>query len=226
MRLESRVSRTSRIETATQPAIENENSSEQAPTGSPQPVQDGQETEMNSDTVIGTGNHTSLPGVVLANTASAEFEQQPFITTFEITRNACGSHCDCTCHRKFRFRSPGFLDAVFGTLFLGYQASPWFPQGCRNGRCRRSSTRLQYMFPKWFVKRSVALTIACSQPKGPELVLRILRLRPDNAYVFACAHYGYHDELQRLLENGEASLLDIDGYNRTALYVRLNVLVI
>ena len=226
MRLESRISRTSRIDTASRAATENEGLSEQAPTESPQSVQDGQATELDPDTVTGTEKYASLPDVVLANTGSAEFEQQPFITTFEITRNSCESHCDCTCHRRLRFRSPRFLDTVFGTLFLGYQASPWFAQGCRNGRCRRSSTRLQYMFPKWFVKRSVALTIACSQPKGPELTLRVLRLRPDNAFVFACAQYGYHDELQRLLENGEASLLDVDRYNRTALHVRLNVLVI
>ena len=226
MRLESRISRTSRIETATQPAIENEDSSEQAPTGSPQPVQDGEGTELDPHTVTDTEKHASLPDIVLANASSAEFEQQPLITTFEIPRNFCESHCDCTCHQRLRFRSPRFLDAVFGTLFLGYQASPWFAQGCRNGCCRRSSTRLQYMFPKWFVKRSVALTIACSQPKGPELILRVLRLRPDNAFVFACAQFGYHDELQRLLENGEASLLDIDRYNQTALHVRLNVLVI
>ena len=124
MRLESRISKTSRIEASTQPTTENEDPSEQAPMVSPQPVQDGQGTEMNPDTVTGTEKQASLPGVVWANTRSAEFEQQPFITTFEITRNSCGSHYDCTCHRKFRFRSPGFLDAVFGTLFLGYQASP------------------------------------------------------------------------------------------------------
>ncbi|KAK0510246.1 hypothetical protein JMJ35_007640 [Cladonia borealis] len=222
MRLESRISKTSRIEACTQPTTENEDPSEQAPMVPPQPVQDGQGTEMNPDTVTGTEKQASLPGVVLANTGSAEFELQPFITTFEITRNSCGSHCDCTCHRKFRFRSPDFLDAVFGTLFLGYQASPWFSQGCRNRRCRGSSTRLQYMFPKWFVKRSVALTIACSQPKGPELILRVLRLRPDTAFVFVCARHGYYDELKRLLENGEASILDIDERNQTALSIAIN----
>ena len=226
MRLESRTSGTSRIEAAPQPATETEDSYEQAPIGSPQPVQDGQGKEMDPDTVTCTEKHASLPDVVLPNTASANFEQHPFITTFEIARNSCGSYCDCTCHQKFRFRSPGFLDAVFGTLFLGYQASPWFSQGCRNGRCRRSSTRVQYMFPKWFVKRSVALTIACSQPKGPELILRVLRLRPDNAFIFVCAVNGYYDELKRLLENGEASVVDVDEYNLTALGVRLNPAVI
>lgn len=226
MRLESRNSGTSRIEAATQPATEIEDPSEQAPMGSPQPVRVGQGTDLDPDTVTGTEKHASLPDVVLANTASAEFEQQPYITTFEIAWNSCGLHCDCTCHRQFRFRSPGFLDAVFGTLFLGYQASSWFSQGCRNGRCRRSSTRLQYMFPKWFVKRSVALTIACSQPKGPELTLRVLRLRPNNAFIFICAQYGYCDELKRLLENGEASVVDINTDNCTALTVRLNVPVI
>ena len=226
MRLESRISGTSRIEAVPQPATENEDSHEQAPIGSPQPVQDGQGTEMDLDTETGTEKHASLPDVVLPNSAAAEFEQHPSITTFEIARSSCGSHCDCTCHRRFRFRSPGFLDAVFGSLFLGYQSSPWFSQGCRNGRCRRSSTRLQYMFPKWFVKRSVALTIACSQPKGPELILRVLRLRPADAFIFVCAYNGYYDELKRLLENGEASVVDVSEHNETALIVRLNLLVI
>ena len=226
MRLESRISGTSRIEAASQPATENEDSYEQAPIGSPQPVQDGQGTEMDPDTVTGTEKHASLPNVVLPNSAATEFEQHPSITTFEIARSSCGSHCDCACHRRFRFRSPGFLDAVFGSLFLGYQASPWFSQGCRNGRCRTSSTRLQYMFPKWFVKRSVALTIACSQPKGPELILRLLRLRPDTAFIFHCAFNGYYDELKRLLENGEASVVDVNSNNETALTVRLILLAI
>ena len=226
MRLESRNSGTSRIEAAPQPATEDEDPAEQTLSGLPQPVQVGQGTELDPDTVIGTEMHGSLQDVVLANSSQAELEQQPYITTFEIARNSCGPRCDCTCHRRFRFRSPGFLDAVFGSLFLGYQASPWFSQGCRHGRCRRSSTRLQYMFPKWFVKRSVALTIACSQPKGPELILRFLRLRPSDAFIFVCARYGYYHELKRLLENGEASVVDIDEYNQTALNVRLNMLVI
>lgn len=215
------MSRTSRIEAASQPATEDEDPAGQAVIGSPQPVQVGQGTELDPDTVTGTETHGSLEDVVLANSSPAESEQQPYITTFEIARNSCGPHCDCTCHRKLRFRSPGFLDAVFGSLFLGYQASPWFSQGCRNGRCRRSSTRLQYMFPKWFVKRSVALTISCSQPKGPELILRVLRLRPNDAFIFVCADRGYYHELKRLLENGEASVVDIDEYNNTALTVRL-----
>ena len=226
MRLESRNSGPSRIEAAPQLATEEENLAEQAVIGSPQPVQVGQATELDPDTVTGTETHGSLQDVVLASSSPAESQQQPYITTFEIARKSCGPRCDCTCHRKFRFRSPGFLDAVFGSLSLGYQASPWFSQGCQNGRCRRSSTRIQYMFPKWFVKRSVALAIAYSQPKGPELILRVLRPQPNNAFIFVCAQNGYCNELKRLLENGEASLVDIDEYNQTALNVRLDMLVI
>ena len=226
MRLESRNSGTSRIEAVSQPATKDEDPAKQAVIGSPQPVQVGQGTKLDPDTVTGTETHGSLEDVVMANSSPPELEQQPYITTFEIARNSCGPRCDCTCHRKLRFRSPGFLDAVFGSLFLGYQASPWFSQGCRNGRCRRSSTRIQYMFPKWFVKRSVALTIACSQPKGPELILRVLRLRPNDAFIFFCARDGYYHGLKHLLENGEASVVDIDEYNQTALTVRLNMLVI
>ena len=226
MRLESRNSGTSCIEAAPQPATENEDPSEQALIESPQPVHVGQGMELDPDTVTGTENHASLPDIVLANTASAESEHQPYITAFEIARNSCGSHCNCTCHRTFRYRIPGLLGAVFGTLLLGYQAPPWFSQGCRNGRCRRFSTRLHYMFPKWFVKRSIALTIACSQPKGPELILRVLRPRPTGSFIFICAQSGYYDELKCLLNNGEASVVDIDEQNQTALTVRLNLPVI
>lgn len=226
MRLESRDSGPSRIEAAPQPATEEENPAEQAVIGLPQPVQVGQGTKSDPDTATGTETHGSLQDVVWADSSPAELEQQPYSTTFEIARNACGPRCDCTCHRRLRFRSPGFLDAVFGSLFLGYQALPWFSQGCRNGRCRTSSTRIQYTFPQWFVKRSVALTVACSQPKGPELILRVLRLRPRGAFIFVCAQNGYYNELKRLLENGEASVVDIDEYNQTALHVRLNMLVI
>ena len=226
MRLESRNTRTSHIEAAPQPPIEEEDPAEQAVIGSPQPAQVGQGTKLDPDTATGTETHGSLQDVVLANSSPAESEQQPYITTFEIARNSCGPRCDCTCHRRVRFRSPGFLDAVFGSLFLGYQASPWFSQGCRNGRCRRSSTRIQYIFPQWFVKRSVALTIACSQPKGPELILRVLRSRPNGAFIFVCAAHGYYHELKHLLDNGEASVVDVDEYNQTALNVRLNILLI
>ena len=226
MRLESRNNQTSRIEAASQPATEEEDPAEQAVIGSRQPAQVGQGTELDPDTATGTETHGSLQDVVLGNSFPAGREQQPYITTFEIARNSCGPRCDCTCHRKVRFRSPGFLDAVFGSLFLGYQASPWFSQRCRNGRCRRSSTRIQYMFPKWFVKRSIALTIACSQPKGPELLLRVLRLRPSDAFIFVCARRGYYHELKRLLDDGEASVVDVNEDNQTALTVRLNTPVL
>ena len=131
-----------------------------------------------------------------------------------LLRNSCGLDCNCTCHESFRPRSPGFLDSVFGSFFLGYEASPWTSPGCGNARCRRVSIKIDYTFPRWFISRTTATTMACSQPRGPDV-------RPDNARFFVGAQFGYYDEVRRQLENGEASV-DVNGHGCTALHVRLN----
>ena len=38
------------------------------------------------------------------------------------------------------------------------------------------------------------MTIASGQPKGLEMVLRVLRVRPDDAHIFVCAQFGYYDD--------------------------------
>lgn len=149
-----------------------------------------------------------------------EARTKPYATSFELVRNACSLDCKCKCHESFRFRTPGFLDTIFGSLFLGYEASPWSSQGCKNARCRRTSTTIYYRFPRWFVSRTVAVTMSCNQPgSGPEMLLRILQLRPNDARIFVCAHFGYLEEARRLLEGGEASIVDVNSWSCTALHV-------
>ena len=152
------------------------------------------------------------PATGAVELASQKDEEQTSATRFEMFRNSCGPDCNCSCHKQARFKSPGFLDAVFGSLFVGYSASPWPSQGCSNVRCRGRSARIQYVFPRWFVHRVLAITVACRQPKGPEVVLR------------DCVMRGFDAEVKRLLANGEASVFDVTPDNFTLLHVRLSMM--
>lgn len=158
-----------------------------------------------------------------SNESPTESQINPYATTIELIRNTCGVNCNCKCHTSLRFRSPGVLDSIFGSLFLGYEASPWSSQRCQNARCRRSSTTVHYTFPRWFVTRIVAITMSYNQAgTGPELLLRVLQIRPNDARIFACAQHGHLEEAKRLLVDGEASIFDVNSYSCTALHVRFH----
>ncbi|MCJ1421766.1 hypothetical protein MMC32_008133 [Xylographa parallela] len=56
------------------------------------------------------------------------------------------------------------------------------------------------------------------RPHGsPELLLRIFRTRPKDAEIFIAAQFGCLEPLQRILENGQGSLLDVDETGQSVL---------
>ena len=153
-------------------------------------------------------------------------------TTFELTRNSCELDCSCTCHKTSRFRSPTFMTTIVGSLFLGYNAVPWFSRNCDSAFCRSHSSKLAYTyaFPRWFVNRVIILKISNTRLGGPELCLRLARMRPKESGIFSAAG-DMSDEVavyhvRRLLLAGEASVLDVTPDGETALQVNRNVLIV
>ena len=149
-----------------------------------------------------------------------------YSTPFKLTRNSCDSACRCVCHRRSQFKSPRSLNALLGSLFVGYQASPWSSQTCSNSDCRRRSKKFTYVyaFPGWFLARILVVDMAYSLSKGPEMCLRVMRVRSEGFNPFwdwklptrtSAAHH-----LERLLSDGEISVLDIDTQGYTLLHVR------
>jgi hypothetical protein len=63
--------------------------------------------------------------------------------------------------------------------------------------------------------------ISVSETQGPDVALKMPRVVPDNAEVFACAVKGDLDGLQLLFSQGLASPFDVGvGTGRTPLHVR------
>ena len=146
------------------------------------------------------------------------------VLTLNATRPRCCVDCRCQCHQHTSFRSPTYLDHIFGRLFLGYRASGWLRQPCNEPNCglRAKQIMLVYTFPSWFMHNVVFATLWSGRVKGPELVIRMMNLR-EGWELFSWFHLTEErpivSEVQRQLEEGESSILDVTVSGCTLLHV-------
>lgn len=150
------------------------------------------------------------------------------IASLNVTQTFRASSCGYTCHKKRRFMSPTSLNALLGSLFMGYKASPGFTQKCTSADCHHPTKQFTYTyaFPQWLIRRVVFISVLYSRYRGPELCLRVMRVRPHATTIFADFSFSsptndlvFH-KLKHALNNGDASVLDIDIAGRTLLHVR------
>ena len=142
-------------------------------------------------------------------------------SSFRIIGKSCNVSCRCSCHKKGRLKSPKFLTTILGSIMVGYNAIPGLAPKCNDPSCKGQSTKITYTyaFPEWFVSRVLYLNFNNEQLRGPELCLRVVRVRPFDADIFvAMADQREEVALQqtkRLLLAGEASVLDVNpqGYS-------------
>ena len=144
--------------------------------------------------------------------------QLRFDTTF--TRSCC-SFCTCSCHKQIRLKSPNFLKNVLGLVFVGYTSIPLAsaPRTCDLPSCRRqgeSVVTITYVFPLWLIQRTMTIKL---QGKGPELLLRVRRVRPNDAAIFLALENNNLMIVRRLLAAGEASILDVNEDGQSLLHV-------
>ena len=150
----------------------------------------------------------------------------PYAVNIDFTRSLCEHDCNCACHRMARIKSPRCLNDIFGSLWLGYSAQPWSARTCDSTDChgRSKSVSYTYAFPRWLLNWMITLRTAYNQSSGPELCVRLVRVRPDDADIFAATWADIEEvainRIKHLLKHGEASLLDVDQNGLNALQVR------
>ncbi len=83
-----------------------------------------------------------------------------------------------------------------------------------------------YAFPQWFLARILLVDMAYSLSKGPELCLRVMRVRSYDTGVFADLRSRFSGRetalhhLKRMYDEGEISVLDVDTAGTTIVHVR------
>lgn len=154
---------------------------------------------------------------------------KPYAAISDLTQSLCEPDSSCACHEGGRIRSPRYLNAIFGSLLIGYRAQPWVTATCDSSDCRGRLTYVTYTyaFPPWLLDRMMTFRIAYDQSRGPELCVRLPRVRSHGDSIFTAARMYLPREneaaiqhIKLLLTNGEASVLDVDPYGHTALQVR------
>ena len=137
------------------------------------------------------------------------------------------SVCRCRCHRQGHLKSPRSLSAILGSFFLGYQAIPCSAETCKYSSCQRRSGKVNYTyaFPRWLLSRVLLINIGYSRSRGPELILRTMRIRPDRESMFRVMIDEYADEskilsrIETLIDEGAGSILDVSPDGMTGLHV-------
>lgn len=197
----------------------------------PQLSQKSHNESQASQTDAGIGPSLTYLNLGQPQSSRSDAVVSPYAVNLDIARSFCEQGCSeqgctCACHKRSRIKSLSYLNAVFGSLLVGYSAKPWVTRTCDSADCRSRSTTVTYTyaFPHWFLNRIVTLKMAYDQSRGPELCLRFVRVRPRYDSIFAPTATSTDEvairHIQLLLSSGEASVRDVDPYGRSALHVR------
>ena len=144
----------------------------------------------------------------------------------------CTSGCKCTCHAEVATtRTSGFAGMLVWLVVRASLAPRVANEAhcCNQKSCRKRSLRYAYnrILPQWLAdQRKLLLVMAFSTLRGPELCLKIPRIRPWKSAIFSAARSGDLRSVQQYLMDGTASVVDMDLEGRTALFVTFAVLVL
>ena len=180
------------------------------------------------------GNELGLPRRLsqFDGTAESGLSRRPYaadrLRAPHYRRTPCSGWCSCRCHGLTYYQSPRSFDNILGTLLMGHSGVSFRKRPCNEQSCRMQSIptfRLNFFFPQWMMSRVLQFVVQLSYMKGPELVLRVPRVVPDNAPALFYAVQGDIEGIKSLFSKGLASPYDVAlDSGRTALHVCNRVL--
>ena len=135
-------------------------------------------------------------------------------------RQKCIRYCRCRCHSKGSITTPNAVTGFIGRLSMRYGNIPLTrAPSCDYPSCRssgRSSMQLNYIFPKWFMRRSLSISTYWDFVSGISIHLQIPRTCPNNHDLWHFIVYGNLPAIQRLLASGEVHPSDRDEHGISA----------
>ncbi|KAK0113977.1 hypothetical protein ONS96_014824 [Cadophora gregata f. sp. sojae] len=169
-------------------------------------VADSESDFVNEDSVV-----CESPAVILRNLRK-EIE----------SKYACSQWCRCRCHVPYQ---TDISTKWIGSVGLQISGMPYVNGSCNIEKCKkRSKTRLQVHlgFPKWLVSRVITISVLCNSFTQPQFHFRTLRVRQGGDQIFVHVRTGNLERVKNLFAEGEASVLDVDENNKSALTLAIS----
>ncbi|PVH85376.1 ankyrin [Cadophora sp. DSE1049] len=133
-------------------------------------------------------------------------------TTLYASSN-CDPFCGCQCHTLSVARFPSWMEALIGSLSVGYSGIP------QEGEVLVKAT---YFFPTWFLSRMITVIDRWNSIDGHDIVLKAPRVVSSSADIFVMAQEGNIRGLQEIFSQRRASIYDVsEGEGRSALHFAL-----
>ena len=136
----------------------------------------------------------------------------------------CDPRCPCVCHREKKGRTPDFFTSLVGKLFIGYSGTPIGSISCSVRSCRNSvafSAKATYIFPAWFVGKSISLLIWKTQQAELSTLLKVRNYSQDEK-IFRYLEIKDWTKVELFIRHNRVSPNDLDStYGQTLMHVSL-----
>lgn len=143
------------------------------------------------------------------------------------SRGRCTPSCMCQCHRGSQIGMPDLLTSILGSILISYHGIPyWRPRTCNHPRCQRKSptqVRLNYMFPRWMLRKGIHVSLSWGSVTGSgvSLHLTVPRIICGDHLVWRAIASGNLSWLQSKVEANEIFLTDVDPDGESLLMVSI-----
>ncbi|KAH7383921.1 ankyrin repeat-containing domain protein [Pyrenochaeta sp. MPI-SDFR-AT-0127] len=97
-------------------------------------------------------------------------------------KKGCVPDCECSCHKRHRYRSPSFAQKVLGEVFVGFSSLPLLSKACTDHRCKHRSpfsATFTYYLPRMFLNRMLSLVCITTSQGDPALCIKTRPLSTD-----------------------------------------------
>ncbi len=111
-----------------------------------------------------------------STTVSTESVSKLKLQFSRFQKTGCTSECECTCHRRKRYKSPSFARQLLGEVSMGFSNFPLLPFTCSDKRCiQRSpfSATITYYLPTLFLRKMVSLVLITTTQGDPAACLKV-----------------------------------------------------
>ena len=144
-------------------------------------------------------------------------------TIIRPSQGPCDVDCPCSCHSYIQIESPRPLSNIFGSLFIAFRESAFSKQAHTSTQCQAHATKSTffYAFPPWLLERAISITYSSILAQGPELLLRVMRMRAHHQIVRRDPQSWAVVRVKGMLDTGQASVLDINSYGFTLLHMAI-----